>query len=75
MRGHCSGEGQFTVRLLPIADGKGLTGSPRILVISAATALESTPPLRNTPSGTSLIRWLSTDFEDVAIRPYVICSP
>src|SRR5207253_5566352 len=34
-----------------------LTGTPAACALIAATALESTPPLRNAPTGTSLTRW------------------
>ena len=45
----------------------------RVFVIKAATALESTPPLRKTPRGTSLIRWLPTRlFQQIAIGLDVI---
>ena len=36
------------------------TGCVDSMAIAATTALESIPPDRNAPSGTSLIRWLLT---------------
>ena len=38
-----------------------LTGAPRNWLASATSPDESIPPLRNTPSGTSLTRWSLVD--------------
>ena len=54
------GIAQFAELRFGVADGKVLTGPSAMRLISAAMALESTPPLRNIPSGTSLIRRMRT---------------
>src|SRR3989304_4704956 len=45
-----------------------LTPSPLILQASAVTRLESTPPLQNVPTGTSLIRRIRTESSSSSAR-------
>src|SRR5579864_282507 len=53
---HFSSIGQFTKGFLSITDRERLNLVTAPLAVKAATALESRPPLRNTPTGTSLMR-------------------
>ena len=60
-RGRLPGVGQFAEFGFPRNQLKTFSLLPRSCAVSsAAMALESTPPLRNMPSGTSLIRRVST---------------